>query len=519
MTLRAVVYPRVSSAAQRERDTIASQLRVLPEYVARQGWTLVRPPGTYVDDGRSAAAGKLDRRAGLAELLRDAAAGVFDVVVVVDLDRLSRSEDLAERGAILGALQRAGVRIATTMSCQLLDLSTSSGDLMSSLSAYFAAEWLRKHRERVTQGRITAAARGRLPGGRRPPGLAYDPSTGAWSVDPVRGPLVVEIVERVAAGASCRSVADLLEDRGVPREGGRWHAARVAAIVRSRHLVGEWRANRDVVIAVPRLVPDELWAAAQAAVSRARKAALVRTRHDYLLLGVAVCGACGGPMGIRGARDYFCRARRLALRGTAGRCAAPGVPIADVDARAWAALRRELEDPDLERALAGELVEQGAAGRDWEADAASHRRKLDRLAAAERAHLERGTRGLVSAAALDAELARIARERAALTAQLETAGRAAAAAGTTADRLRDAAAIVASLRERLSDAPFGARRALVELLIRPGGAVIAGPELRLTLWVPRPPVCQVDGSARGTAHESTAQAPLRIRLVAARRIA
>src|SRR5690242_6765054 len=123
MTLRAVGYARVSSAAQRERETIASQLRVLPEFIARQGWTLVKPITTYIDDGKSAKAGKLDKRDGLAALLRDAAAGEFDVVCVVDVDRLTRSEDIAERGMILGAFHRAGVRVASAMSGEVMDLS------------------------------------------------------------------------------------------------------------------------------------------------------------------------------------------------------------------------------------------------------------------------------------------------------------------------------------------------------------------------------------------------------------
>jgi DNA invertase Pin-like site-specific DNA recombinase len=141
--MRAVCYARVSSAAQRERDTIASQLRVLPEFVAKQAWSLAMPVGTYVDDGRTAKSGQLEHRLGLAKLLRDAAAKLFDVVVVVDIDRLTRAEDLAERGAILGALQAAGVRIASATSGQVLDLSTSTGDLFTTLHAFFAADHLR----------------------------------------------------------------------------------------------------------------------------------------------------------------------------------------------------------------------------------------------------------------------------------------------------------------------------------------------------------------------------------------
>ena len=57
--LRAVIYARVSSAAQRDRQTIASQLSTLPTFIASRGWVLAKPAGTYVDDGRTAMEGFL----------------------------------------------------------------------------------------------------------------------------------------------------------------------------------------------------------------------------------------------------------------------------------------------------------------------------------------------------------------------------------------------------------------------------------------------------------------------------
>lgn len=510
--MRAVIYPRVSSAVQRERDTIASQLRVLPEYIERQGWTLVRPPETYVDDGASAAAGKLDRRTGLAALLRDAAASAFDVVVVVDLDRLSRSEDLAERGAILGALQRAKVKIASTMTGQLLDLSTSSGDLLSTLSAYFAAEWLRKHRERVIQGRITAAARGRVPGGQPPYGLAYDRASGAWSIDPVRGPLVREMFERVAAGESCRSIADDMHARGVARPRGEWCRSMVSKVIRSRAAVGEWMADRrrGTVVEVPPIVSEEIWQRAQVAIERSGRRGLCRTRHEYLLEGLLSCSLCGAPFDSRApdpaswsAARYVCKRRHRARTG-GERCPAETLLVSDADARVWSAIVRELQDPELDRAIVGAVASRTADRRDWEADADGYRRKLDRLQSAEAKLLELFTRGKISEGSMETELARIARERTALHQQLEACGRAQVAAADTADRLRGASAILTQLRERMPDAAFAARRAIVQLLVRPGGVVVDGRDIRLTLWVERPPgaaagigdaPCLADGSA------------------------
>src|SRR5688572_23868527 len=123
--MRAVIYARVSSQVQKDRHTIASQLSTLPPFVASHGWSLVRPPEHYVDDGRTAKAGHLADRPAFARLMKDAARGEFDVVAVVDLDRLTRSEDLRERGEVLGAFQRAGVLLAISSTGQLLDLRSS----------------------------------------------------------------------------------------------------------------------------------------------------------------------------------------------------------------------------------------------------------------------------------------------------------------------------------------------------------------------------------------------------------
>jgi len=497
---RAAIYARVSSVGQRERHTIESQLRVLTAFVASQSWGLA---GTYIDDGRSAAAGKLDARDDFARLVRDADARRFDVLAVVDVDRLTRTNDLTERAQILGPFQRNGIPIHTPTG-GVLDLRTMLGELYVTLQALGAAEWLAKHRERVRQGRITAVQRGRKPSGSPPWGHAYSAATGAWSIDPARGPLLREIFERVAAGESLRRIADDFHLRGVERQnGGSWSASILSKLIRSRAAVGEWTADkqRGLTIAVPAILPEALWQRAQAAVSRSGQRGLRKTRAEYLCEALIACGACGGRFDIRSARSitrkedarYMCRQRRRPRPGEQ-RCDAPTLTTADADARAWAAVCRELADPALPAAIAGVVAGRAGDRRDWEADAARWQSKLNRLAAAEREHLGRRTRGLVSAEACDAELARIARERAALTAQIETAGRAATAAGATADRLRDATSIVAEYAGRLADLGFAGRRAILTRLVQPGGIVAVGQELRITLWVPRPPAEVADGA-------------------------
>jgi DNA invertase Pin-like site-specific DNA recombinase len=524
MTLRAVGYPRVSSAAQRERDTIASQLRVLPEFIERQGWTLVKPIDTYSDDGRTAKAGHLEARTGLAALMRDAALGLFDVVVVFDIDRLTRSEDLAERGMILGAFQRAGVRVASATTGQVLDLQTSLGDLFSGLQAFFAAEWSRKHRARVNEGRVTAVARNRKPAGRPPYWLKWSRDNYVWTLREDRAPIVVEMFERVADGESCRAVADDLHRRGAPRPHGEWSRSRVQRIIRSRAAVGEWLVDkhRALTLSVPPIIDEDLWQRAQRSMAANAHRGLRKTRHEYLLESLGVCAQCGSPMGIRSAvydkrrggrwnpAAYTCRSRRIFRLGEV-QCGTPHVLVADADARAWSAIAAELNDPGLAAEILGEIEQRDGDAATWTRDADGYRNHLGRLERVEEGVLERYRRGLISDGALDGELGRIRRERDAVRAQLATAEAARAQAVDTQGRLEDARRTLKDLRAALGGADFKTRRKLLELLVPSGGVVFVGNTMRITMLIPRG---AAGVSWGGTLPESSTSTHLKVRLIA-----
>lgn len=489
--MRAAIYARVSSIAQRERHTIENQLRVLPDYVRAQDWTLV---ATYVDDGRSARAGKLEARDGFAALARSARAGELDVVVVVDVDRLTRSEDMRERAEILGTFQAAGVAIATPAG-GVLDLRSMMGEVYVSLQAIFAAEENRKRAARVKAGKLRAIAEGRKPAGPTPYGLRYSRAAGRWEVDEDQAAVVREIVRRVIAGESCLAIGDDLTARGVagPRGKTTWERRTAWRIVTSRHLIGEWRADkaRKLTVTVPELVDRASWQAAQEALIAHGKRGLRRTRHVYLLEGLALCGLCGAPILVRSATPqrrgrvqpaaYVCRRRKLALRGD-GRCTAPIPSVADLDDRVWAAVAAELADPGLADELRRRVEQRAESRRDWTADAAGYRAHLARLQRVEAGVLGRYRRGLISEDALDAELASIARERGAVAAQLETAERA-ARTPTGPELPADPAAWIATIRELAATATPLERQRIVRVLVEPGSAVLLDGRLRLTLRV------------------------------------
>jgi len=476
--VRAAIYARVSSLGQRDKHTIASQLSTLPKFIAERGWEVA---GTYVDDGKTAKAGHLEKREGFTKLLADMGARKFDVVVVVDQDRLTRSEDLRERGEVLGAFQRAGVQLAIASSGQVLDLGSSMGDLLSGLQAFFSAEENRKRRERSLRGKDEAARQGRKPGGITPFGYVYTKAEG-WRLNPATTGWVLEIYERVAAGVNCEQLAREFERRGAPRpRGGHWGAERVRSIVHAETYRGVWR-HRGIAIAVPRTVTDEQWNAARAALKSWGVSGANRATHVHLMQGLVTC-ECGTPMHVKRAVShakpprpahvwyYLCGSKRYYHYKT--RCSQKHRQRDDVDARVWRETCKLLDDPEhLTRILVKAKASGAGDASSWEKDVVDCDKKLGRLERTEAAVLERFRRDLVSERVMDAELGRIATERRWLERQRATAADQVEAARRQ-QRLSDE--VLVSL-ERLREHAAGATAEMKQKIIR---LLVSGVEVKL----------------------------------------
>lgn len=501
MTVRAAIYARVSSAAQREANTVESQLHVLRPFVASRSWNLVE---TYVDDGRSAKTGQLEKREAFARCIAGAEAHHFDVLVVFDVDRLTRTDSIEERAQILGPFQRAGIRIVTPSS--EIDLGTMFGQLDATMRSLYAAEENRKRAERIKAGKARAIAEGRKPAGPTPYGLAYSRAKGTWSVNEEAATIVREICRRVICGEACQSISNSLNDRGVRPPRGPWTREKVWKIARSRHIVGEWTADKRTraVLNVPAIVDEMTWHRVQEKLLEHGKRGLVKTKHVYLLEGLGVCGLCGSPIAMRsptrnwkrvngnpGPAAYICRARKYDQRGA--RCTAPILPVADVDARVWAIVARALVSQPLAEAIARRVDARNANARDWQADVVQYERRLKQMEHASAAIAARFRRGTLSETAFDIELAASGRERAMVTQQLERARQAAVAHD---EPVVSADEWLASLRSLSTIDTPEARQRIVRKLIPKGGALFVEHDVELTLDIDDPATATPASSSR-----------------------
>ena len=516
---RVAIYARVSSKKQADAHTIESQLQVLPQLCAQRGWPVV---ATFKDDGRTAKAGHLGKREGLARLLDGVQAGAFDLVVVFDLDRLTRSEDLAERGHILGAFQSANVHIAVYTTGQVLDLRTSNGDLLAMLGSFGAADWVRKHKERTKAGKYRAIANNKKPAGPTPYGLHYELKTGVFSFAEGEADVMREAFARVAAGESCESIAVDFEARGIERRKAEgWTRASVYRLVRNSVYRGHWIVDKKLGLAltVPAIVDDETWFAAQAKLQRNRTRGLRRTKHVYLLEGLARCAVCGEKIGINSARQrregqvayYLCSSKR---RRGGSTCTLPMQRTKMVDAAIWQDLAAALSTPQrLERAIAahrGGAVDERS---DWQSDLRGYEAKLAKLDRADAAILDRFRRGLIADPVMDSHLETSKRERTAIVRQIEASKRAASSSSSTVQRLDGVLASVKMLRSRVADADLAVRRELVVLLLGGDGRTVelAPREVRARVRLSIGHALAAGSSAHHEANDADAvELPLRV---------
>lgn len=193
---RAVGYVRVSTEEQaREGLSLAAQESRIRAFCEAKGWELVR---IYRDEGYS---GKNLDRPGIQALIRDLKADGIDVVVVLKLDRLTRSvrdlgtliEDLFE-GRALASVEES------------LDSSTANGRMVINLLGT-VAQWEREIvSERTKLALSYKRSQGQWSGGRIPFGFRIGPD-GKLEEDPEEMKTIRAIKRARRRGASYRDIA------------------------------------------------------------------------------------------------------------------------------------------------------------------------------------------------------------------------------------------------------------------------------------------------------------------------
>jgi site-specific DNA recombinase len=333
LTIRCVIYTRVSREEQVEGWSLDAQRDQCLMFAGARGWEVSR---VFEEQGRSA---KTDLRPAFQNMMGQAALRRFDLIVVHKLDRFSRS--LSDVVKNVARLKEAGVGLSSVPE-PWLDTTSPQGEVMLYLFAVLA-QWDNQNRARETAKGKEARARAGLWNS----GLVFGYTTPRWLKEELltleekldTGELAPEEaaqckaqVEEIetwlerwseyeegdaiphptnAAGAllafnyystgtvSDTDVAEMLNEEGY-RTSGHWGAQlfgpdTTRPLLQNRFFLGEvqyrgeWLPGRH-----PAIIPKALFEKCQLVRARRRRRPLGRTlkKRVYPLAGLALCARC-----------------------------------------------------------------------------------------------------------------------------------------------------------------------------------------------------------------------------------
>jgi site-specific DNA recombinase len=345
-----VLYARVSSEEQAKKETIETQLFAAKQQCEREGIVL---GAIYRDEGVSGTV-PFDQRPEGKRLLADARAGKFATVLLYRVDRLGRLDVVSHVARHYLETLGVGLRSLT----EPFDTSTPHGRFMFSILVANSSMERESIRQRAKAGLHRVASEGRWANGRPPYG--YRIHERQLVPDEHEAAVVKAIFSLAAKRHTLIGICEHLNDRGIPtREGKRWRFGQVAKMLHRPTYRGmhQWGGDNTVNTAVPSLVSEETWYAAQAAIALNARASRGNSKRDYLLKSLVQCAFCQRSMtgiGIEagGSQHYYYRCTGKTDPDRTGPCVGRYPKAEWLESLVWGTLANWiLRREDIEQAL------------------------------------------------------------------------------------------------------------------------------------------------------------------------
>ena len=280
---RAVIYARYSAGPNQTDVSIEGQEQACSAYIERNGYAFA---GLYADRHIS---GRTDRRPRFQEMIDEAKAGRFDVVVVYSLDRFSR--DKYDSAIYKKVLREHGVVVESASE------SIPEGPegilfegMLEAMAEYYSAELSKK----IRRGLDLKAGKGLSTGGPTP--FGYVLKSGIYEKDPRSAPHVLEVFEMYLAGSSFSECARYLTGLGFTTIKKKpFSAGSIKRLLTNKKYAGYYIYDgREVEGGMPRLVPEDIFYKVQAKMKKNEKPRA--PRGEFALTGKLIHGPCGSFM-------------------------------------------------------------------------------------------------------------------------------------------------------------------------------------------------------------------------------
>lgn len=244
---RVAIYLRKSRAdleaeARGEGETLNKHKKALLHLAKTQNLNIIKIRQEIVS-GES-----LIHRPEMLTLLQEVESGLYDAVLVMDIDRLGRG-NMKEQGIILETFQQSGTKIITPR--KVYDLKNEFDEEYSEFEAFMARKELKIITRRLQGGRIRSIEEGNYIGTRPPYGyrIVKEGKNRYLLPDPVQAPIVKMIfnsytTEQIGAN----KIANKLNELGFTTyTDKKWSASSVLTIIKNAVYIGriQWKKKES----------------------------------------------------------------------------------------------------------------------------------------------------------------------------------------------------------------------------------------------------------------------------------
>lgn len=294
-------YLRVSTANQRDAETISTQRHALARYFEAHG---IKPDLQLEDDGVSGGI-EIHKRPRGGELYRLVTEGRVHKLYVFALDRIGR--DTIDSLLFLRLAESHGTQVIGIS--DNTDTSREGSTLETEIKAVIAAQY---RRDRVRQSK--AGLRRRAAGGKvstRPP-FGFAVEDGFLIVDESKAEIIRRAFSEMAQGERTKDIVRRLNEQRAPSPtGAGWRHDTLLYLLKHPAYRGEYpcfitprrkpggghRISRDpaekIILTCPAIVSREIFDRVQERIAFNRRWSTREGHRFYLLKSVLNCGRCG----------------------------------------------------------------------------------------------------------------------------------------------------------------------------------------------------------------------------------
>ncbi len=182
----------------------------------------------------------LSKRPKMLEMLEEIEDGLYNAVLVMDIDRLTRG-GMLDQGIILNTFKDNNVRIITLD--KIYDLNDDLDEDMVDFSAFFARKELKMIKKRLNRGRMKSVEEGSYIGGFAPYGYDYNKLTKKLEINEEESEIVKTIFDLyVNQDMGDMKIASFMRDRNIKTKRNKtWDKTTVRKIITNPIYIGKTR--------------------------------------------------------------------------------------------------------------------------------------------------------------------------------------------------------------------------------------------------------------------------------------